>query len=247
MLYAGLAAARGSALDTETAFTTVAILALVIHPANMIMTIVPRAVGSMASFERIQNYLLEPVNHDRRIIIDDPAVLSLPALRTMPEYVPQARAIHVQDVTVTYPGNAQPTLRDINLNIERGSIVILTGRVGSGKSTLARTILGEATPSRGVVSCCSQRIAYCSQIPWLPNRTVRDCIYGLGPGPRDAARYEAAVRACCLDHDLEEMPQGHDTVVGNRGSNLSGGQRQRVVSPTLPPPDSATQKHHAGT
>lgn len=230
VLYAGLAKAKGLDLDTETAFTTVAILALVIHPANMIMTIFPQMSGSLASFERIQNYLLEPLNHDRRIVIDDPAVLSLPALRTMPEYVPQARAIHVQDLSVVYPENSQATLRNINLNVERGTVVILTGRVGSGKSTLARTILGEVTPSRGVVSCCSERIAYCSQTAWLPNRTIRDCIYGLGSGAKDAVRYGTVVKACCLDHDLEELPQGHDTIVGNRGSNLSGGQRQRVVS-----------------
>ncbi len=66
MLYAALAAAGGTSLDTRTAFTTVAVVALVTHPANMVMTMVPRALASLACFERIQAYLLEPSREDRR-------------------------------------------------------------------------------------------------------------------------------------------------------------------------------------
>jgi ATP-binding cassette, subfamily C (CFTR/MRP), member 1 len=224
VVYAVLATARGSGLDTETAFTTVAILALVTHPANMIMTIVPRAVASFSSFERIQKYLQEPTVQDQRT---SPLGGGPITARSPP-------AIHLHDLTVNSKHTSRNILQDINLEIPQGSLVICSGAVGSGKSSLCRVVLGEVAPTSGTVSVISRKISFCDQIPWLPNKTIKDCIYGLeSQSPRDIGRYQSAIAACCIDQDLRELP-GHDgTLVGNMGLNLSGGQRQRVVRPLL--------------
>jgi ATP-binding cassette subfamily C (CFTR/MRP) protein 1 len=67
VLYAISAQYKGQELDTDTAFTSIALLAMVTHPANMVMTIVPRAIAAMANVDRIQRYLLEEPRNDMRL------------------------------------------------------------------------------------------------------------------------------------------------------------------------------------
>ena len=227
VLYASLQEWRGARLDTETAFTTVAILSMVTHPANMIMTIVPRAIASFSSFERIQSYLLNSPNEDRRLIKTE---LIKPSLATNGSNEPEF-AIHFGNVALAYRSTSRTVLQDINLQIPRGSVAICAGAVGAGKTTLARAILGELTPQSGRVTVSSKMISYCSQTAWLPNSTIKNVIYGPIPDhTRDKTWYEQVVKLCCLEQDLKSLPEGDDTVVGNKGMNLSGGQRQRVVS-----------------
>jgi ATP-binding cassette subfamily C (CFTR/MRP) protein 1 len=217
VLFAIIAAVQGRHLDTETAFTTMAILSMVTHPANMVMTIVPRAIGTLAAFDRIQTFLLRPSLHDHRLVTDDRTKL----IETQPD-----PAILIQNVTIS---TEQPILEDINLGIAPGSFVVISGPVGSGKSSLLRTILGEMTLSQGTIEILSRRIAYCGQRPWLPNGSIREAIQG--PTEQvDDKWYQEVVERCCLSHDFNSLPDGDETIIGSRGLNLSGGQRQRVVN-----------------
>lgn len=219
MLYAILAASRGVPLDTKTAFTTVAILLLVTHPANMIMTIVPRVIGSLGNVDRIQSFLLESPRIDcRKLVRDD-------------NYSPERETetgIRLEDVTIRFNRNAAPTLSNIDLDLPKHSITICGGPTGCGKTTLAKAILGEVSPTQGVVTVSSSGIAYCDQRAWVPTGTVRQVICAFADVV-DEKLYEEALRICCLDHDLSRLPDGDETVVGSRGVNLSGGQRQRLV------------------
>lgn len=215
VLYAALARLRGEALDVETAFTSVAILSMITHPANMIMTIVPRAVVSLSSFERIQAYLLGgggPSGRARR---------------------GAGVAIRLDGVTVANSDPSRPPiLRNVTLDVPHGSVTILTGPVGAGKTTLARTVLGDTTTvAHGTVLLSSDRVAYCAQTTWLPNQTIRDIVCGPNDTTdgHDQARYAEALRACCLEADLAALAAGDLTPAGTRGMNLSGGQRQRVA------------------
>lgn len=246
VVFAILAAFRGQSLNPETAFPTIAILALVTHSANMIMTIIPKAVAAYPSFERIQSYL-QPTS-----------LSSTPSSPVLPrnhhhdgDNDVTAPAILIKDLDVSWK-NGRQALSGINLSIPRGSIVACSGPVGSGKTTLARAILGEIRTSSGggsgVVETSTGRIAYCAQTAWLPNRTIKEVI--LGPakttmnfrggddvdGGECDAWYEIVIRACCLDEDFATtLPEGDATIVGDGGMNLSGGQRQRVVSPDMDP------------
>ncbi|KAJ5013713.1 ABC transporter atnG [Colletotrichum sp. SAR 10_99] len=208
---------KGQYLDTETAFTTTALLGLVTHPANMIMTIIPQAVGSLAGFQRIQDYLLQPPRSDSRVLLrDSDDAMTGPA----PAIVIERVAIH--------PNTSKPPIvSNIDLEVARGSLVMCSGPVGCGKSALAKALIGELPISSGTISLSSKRIGYCAQAPWLPVGTFKEAICGFLP--EDQTWYEEVLQLCCLKVDLEGLSMGDQTMIGSRGLNLSGGQRQRVA------------------
>ncbi|KAI0391308.1 putative ABC transporter [Xylariaceae sp. FL0594] len=222
-IFAVVSNAQGRDLDTETAFTTVAILGMITHPANMIMTIVPRAVSAFAGFERIQSFLLQPTL--------EPYCAPLPLDAASSAFAP---VIDIHDLAIG------AILESVNIQIASGTFVIISGPTGSGKTTLLRSILGEAPPSRGTVRLvATQRIAYCAQRPWLPSGTIREVIYGARGTDdkffrdeiedRDEDWYREVIEVCSLTRDFGSLPDGDRTQVGSRGLNLSGGQRQRVT------------------
>lgn len=223
VVYAGVAHSRGERLDTETAFTSIAILAMITHPANMVMTMVPRAVVAYSSFERIQMYLLEKGRGGTPLVLEDHA--------NYPPGKPEdGVAISLENISITDFVTSKLILRDINLKVPHGAVVILTGPVGSGKSIVTRAILGDIATSLGSVQVATGRIAYCSQSPWLPNRTIRDAICRPTVEDRwDETWYQKSIQACCLESDIDDLPDGDSTVVGSKGMNLSGGQKQRVA------------------
>ncbi|KAB5542688.1 ABC transporter [Coniochaeta sp. 2T2.1] len=208
----------GRVLDTETAFTTTALLGLVTLPANMIMSIVPQAVGLLAAFERIQTYLLQEPRHDHRMT---PKTGDPHSDRKSP-------AIATENLAIRYSSASSPILANVNIVVETGSIVICSGPTGSGKTSLAKAIIAELPTASGTISVASTRIGYCEQSPWLQSGTLKEAICGFLP--YELSWYDQAVRLCCLDHDISALADGHDTMIGSRGLNLSGGQRQRVLS-----------------
>ncbi|KAF9983598.1 hypothetical protein BGZ75_004919 [Mortierella antarctica] len=118
-----------------------------------------------------------------------------------------------------------PFLRNINLKIPRGSLVAVVGPVGSGKSSLLQAIVGNMKKCRGQV-VRGTTISYAPQTPWIQNTSVRDNI--LFGTAFDQDRYWRIVKACCLEEDLESLPAGDLTEIGERGINLSGGQKTRL-------------------
>lgn len=217
--------ARGSNLDTETAFTTMAILSMVTHPANMIMTIVPRAVAAFAGFERIQSFLLHQSLKDSR------ETLSEDSLNRLSQNPAPGLAIQTRELRI---GHESPILERVSIEVATASFTILSGPTGSGKSTLLRAIIGEVIPAYGSIGLSTRQIAYCAQKPWLPNGTIKKAIYGAsenyGTGDKVHEKwYHEIIKLCCLDYDFDSLPDGDQTQIGSRGLNLSGGQRQRVV------------------
>ncbi|KAH7105792.1 ABC protein [Auriculariales sp. MPI-PUGE-AT-0066] len=116
-------------------------------------------------------------------------------------------------------------LRNINMSIPRGSIVAIAGRVGSGKSSLLQGLLGEMKRIKGDVSFGSS-VSYAAQVAWIQNATLRDnIVFGCD---WDEDRYWRAIGNASLLPDLELLPDGDLTEIGEKGINLSGGQKQRV-------------------
>lgn len=209
---------NGFQLNTSAAFTTTALLGLVTHPANMIMSIVPEAIGSLAAFDRIQQYLLQPPRSDQRV--------DLSSADNDPEK--RSPAISMTNVTIQHASTTTPILNNINLVVEKGSLVICSGSVGSGKSTLASALMGELPVTSGIISVSSKRIGYCEQEAWLSSGTIKQAICGFTTV--DQIWYRKVIEVCCLENDLSILALGEQTMIGSRGLNLSGGQRQRVVS-----------------
>ncbi|KNC52272.1 uncharacterized protein AMSG_01099 [Thecamonas trahens ATCC 50062] len=126
---------------------------------------------------------------------------------------------------VTASGPTLPALRNINFELPRGSLVMIVGPVGSGKSSLVAALLGEIHIVSGAV-CVADSIALVPQTAWIMNDTLRNNV--LFGANYDEARYQAALTAASLTHDLTVLPAGDETEIGERGINLSGGQKQRV-------------------
>ncbi|KAI1798260.1 multidrug resistance-associated ABC transporter [Ganoderma leucocontextum] len=116
-------------------------------------------------------------------------------------------------------------LKGIKLKIPKGSFVAIVGRVGSGKSSLVQALIGEMRKTRGECTF-SSTAAYVPQTAWIMNATLRqNIIFGQ---PEDDARFHDIIKACCLEPDLEMLPNGEQTEIGEKGINLSGGQKARV-------------------
>lgn len=139
--------------------------------------------------------------------------------------------ISIKDGQFGYDANKAPILRQIDLQIEAQSVIMVTGRIGCGKSTFLKAILGETALCTGEIQVKSSSIAYCSQDPWLPNRSVLRTIIGVSDLDEDW--FLNVVEACSLTDDLRLFSHNRDTLIGTRGMNLSGGQRQRVVGFSL--------------
>uniref|UniRef100_A0A8C7C742 Canalicular multispecific organic anion transporter 1 n=1 Tax=Oncorhynchus kisutch TaxID=8019 RepID=A0A8C7C742_ONCKI len=109
--------------------------------------------------------------------------------------------------------------------IQPGKLVAVVGVVGSGKSSLISAMLGEMHSSKGFINVQGS-VAFVPQQAWIQNATLRDNI--LFGYPLEDSRFQATLEACALGPDLELLPGGDQTEIGEKGINLSGGQKQRV-------------------
>ncbi|CAH1646738.1 unnamed protein product [Spodoptera littoralis] len=121
--------------------------------------------------------------------------------------------------------DSDPSLKNINLHVPRGSLVAIVGAVGSGKSSLLSALLGEMNKISGRVNTTGS-IAYVPQQAWIQNATLQDNI--LFGKPLDKHKYNNVIDMCALKPDFEVLPGGDQTEIGEKGINLSGGQKQRV-------------------
>jgi ATP-binding cassette subfamily C protein CydCD len=151
-----------------------------------------------------------------------------------------APAVEVRDVSFTYPGRVEPALRDVSLWVSAGTTAAIVGPSGAGKSTLAAVLLRFWDPDRGMVRLggadarCYRlddlrgRVALVAQDTYLFHLTLRENILLARPGASEP-EIAAAVERASLGEFVAALPEGLDTVVGERGTRLSGGQRQRVA------------------
>uniref|UniRef100_A0A8D1ULA4 ATP binding cassette subfamily C member 8 n=1 Tax=Sus scrofa TaxID=9823 RepID=A0A8D1ULA4_PIG len=152
----------------------------------------------------------------------------------------------------TWTPDGIPTLSNITIRIPRGQLTMIVGQVGCGKSSLLLATLGEMqkisgavfwnsslpdsetgedpSPERETAADADVRkrgpVAYASQKPWLLNATVEENI--TFESPFNKQRYKMVIEACSLQPDIDILPHGDQTQIGERGINLSGGQRQRI-------------------
>ena len=147
--------------------------------------------------------------------------------------------LEVEGLTYRYPATGRG-IENINLNLQAGTVTVITGRVGSGKTTLLEVLLGHLPRDAGnvyyngkpIVDAASflvpPRCAYTPQVPRLFSDTLQDNILmGL---PEDNVNLPGAISAAVMEDDLKTFESGLDTVIGPRGIRLSGGQRQRTAA-----------------
>ncbi|XP_022093416.1 multidrug resistance-associated protein 4-like isoform X2 [Acanthaster planci] len=122
-------------------------------------------------------------------------------------------------------GVSNTVLHDISFRVEPGELLAVIGPVGCGKSSLLMALLGEL-PTVSGVNALTGRVGYTAQQPWILSGSLRDNI--LFGNEYDAAKYKRVIQQCALTKDIELLPRGDQTFVGERGVTLSGGQRARV-------------------
>ena len=141
---------------------------------------------------------------------------------------------------LSFAYNGVPVLQDISLRIPRGSTLAIVGPTGSGKSTLAQlvprlydappgTVFVDGVPVENVsVDRLRESIGFIPQDTFLFGETLAENI-AFGVDDTSAEKIEAAARISNIYKDIEDFPNGFDTVVGERGITLSGGQKQRTA------------------
>ncbi|KAJ1717448.1 hypothetical protein NYO67_208 [Aspergillus flavus] len=225
-----------SVFSVSQAITSLSLINLLLTPLQDLLFAIPDAFSSIKCLDRVQNFLARKSQNDKRMVgLTSPGLM--PSLQPP---VPLPRA----------PGNASPRLRTavlelnnvtigtgldhskhigrLTLRLSTPSLTMIVGPVGCGKSILLKTILSEIEPVEGEISISDLEVAYCGQLPWIVNKSIRENIIA-GSRCYDGEWYRSIIHACCLDDDLREMPVGDNTLIGRQGIKLSKGQRQRIA------------------
>lgn len=169
------------------------------------------------------------------------ATLQLAPNENSGEHLTPRESIELKNVQFTYPGKAEPALRDLTINIGVNQVIGLVGASGSGKSTAIDILLGLIQPENGdllidgepitkqQLRAWQNSLGFVPQSIFLADSSIRENIaFGLPPELVDEEKVQRAATMAHLDELLAELPEGLNTRVGERGVQLSGGQRQRI-------------------
>ena len=210
------------------------------------------SVGDILVFLAYLGMLYQPMNtfsHSASVVQSASAQLrrvfeiidAVPDIKDRPdvEVPPSVRgAVEFREVEFHYEPN-QPVLRGVDQKIEPGHVVALVGRTGAGKTTMASLLLRFYDPTGGAIlldghdlrdlplAWLRRQVSIVLQDPILFSATIGENIAYGRPGATLEQIHEAARRAQA-DEFIRALPQGYDTMLGERGVNLSGGQRQRL-------------------
>ncbi|XP_033696985.1 multidrug resistance-associated protein 1 isoform X3 [Tursiops truncatus] len=204
---------KNNILDAQKAFVSLALFNILRFPLNILPMVISSIVQASVSLKRLRIFLsheeLEPDSIQRRPIKDAGATNS----------------ITVKNATFTWARSDPPTLHGITFSIPEGSLVAVVGQVGCGKSSLLSALLAEMDKVEGHVAIKGS-VAYVPQQAWIQNVSLQENI--LFGRQLQEQYYKAVIEACALLPDLEILPSGDRTEIGEKGVNLSGGQKQRV-------------------
>jgi len=199
-----------------------------------------RSYDPMRKLSRLQNSMeqaLAAAHHVWEVMDEEAIIEEKPHASALP---PLKSGIELRNVSFGYANESRAVLRDVSLQIPKGAMVALVGESGGGKSTLTKLLPRFHDPSSGqvlwdsmdvkdaTIASLRSQIALVTQETVLFNDTVRHNI-AYGRPEATTTEIEDAARIAFAHDFIQELPQGYDTVVGERGIFLSGGQRQRLA------------------
>ena len=240
MVYSVRARASGwQPLNAAQAYTILSVLSLTIEPLSMVLTRIPSTMSSLACFDRIQQYLLREERVDDRLLngrmdVGSPdresSGIELEVMPSDGKGVQNKEAILLSDLSLGYVKDTD-VVHSVTSTLKRNTITMIIGPVGAGKSTILLGLLGELQSNKGFIRLDHEIIGYCSQSAWLPNATVKQIVAGTDKTSDEVNEVwlRSVLQACVLDVDMQQFPNGEDSVIGSRGLSLSGGQRQRLA------------------
>ncbi|OBA20261.1 hypothetical protein METBIDRAFT_44026 [Metschnikowia bicuspidata var. bicuspidata NRRL YB-4993] len=209
---------KDATLSTDIVFPALSLFNLLSFPLAVVPMVITNIVEAQVAISRLTKFLTS-------------AELQKNAVTKLP------RAEKVGDVAVsvkngTYLWSKQKgeesykvALSNINLEVKKGQLDCIVGKVGSGKSSILQCLLGDLYKLDGEAKIHGS-VAYVSQVPWIINGTVRENI--LFGHKYDPQFYQKVLDACALSVDLKILPKKDKTEVGEKGISLSGGQKARL-------------------
>ncbi|TSP25420.1 Canalicular multispecific organic anion transporter 1 [Bagarius yarrelli] len=196
-------------LDAQKAFTSISLFNILRFPLGMLPMLISSIVQTTVSKKRLEKFL---------------GAEDLDAMAVQ-HTDNKDSAVSINKGTYTWGPDSDPVLRNVSLDIKPGRLVAVVGAVGSGKSSLISALLGEMHSLSGSLHIKGS-VAYVPQQAWIQNATLKDNI--LFGSDEDEQKFQTVVKACALQPDLDLLPGGSQTEIGEKGINLSGGQKQRV-------------------
>ncbi|GAB6029961.1 hypothetical protein CHUAL_005656 [Chamberlinius hualienensis] len=196
-------------LDASKAFVSLSVFNIIRMPMSFIPMLIVFLVQSSVSIKRMNTYLCHEELKESDITHDQ--------FETYP--------ISMEQASFSWGKDEKEILKNITLQTPEGSLVAVVGPVGSGKSSLISALLGEMDRIEGRINIKGS-VAYAAQQAWIQNATVKENI--LFGKEVDDHLYDQCIHACALKSDLDMLPAGDNTEIGEKGINLSGGQKQRV-------------------
>ncbi|WP_119726575.1 ABC transporter ATP-binding protein [Thermomonospora amylolytica] len=221
-----VAAGFAGALTPGTLLAFTSLQARLFLPAGQLMQVTVQFRAATAVFERIFEYLDRPP-----AVVDEPGALAVRREETRGE-------IRLDRVTFRHDG--QPALQDVTLTIRPGQFAAVVGESGSGKTTLTHLVMRLHDPDHGRIALdgtdlrrltrgsLAALFGVVTQEPVLLHATIADNLRYAKP-TATMAELEAACRAARIHDRIMRLPDGYDSVVGERGSRLSGGEKQRLA------------------
>jgi ATP-binding cassette subfamily B protein/subfamily B ATP-binding cassette protein MsbA len=227
LLYGGLRVLDGK-LSLGDLMMFLVYLAMLLEPLAVLATSGTQLQNNLSGFDRVLDLLAEP-----REMADHPGD------RVVRKRSVEGR-ISIEGVSFAYPGTERRVLRGIDLEVEPGEVIALVGRSGAGKTTLCNLVARFHDPSEGVirldgvdlreiqVESYRRVLGIVEQDVFLFDGTIAE---NIAYADRRASRREVerAARIANADEFIDALPEGYDTVIGERGVKLSGGQRQRLA------------------
>lgn len=199
----------GNQITPVVAFVSLSLFNLLRHPMGILPDIISRLIRVVVSMGRLQKFLNEAeLEH---------------SIGNNPE---TGDSITLKEATFSWSSEEAPVLKNITMSARSGALVAVVGSVGSGKSSLLSAILGSLEKKSGSANVRG-RLAYVAQQTWIQNSTLKENIIFTNPANEET--YKRVVEACALGPDLEMLPGGENTEIGEKGINLSGGQKLRLT------------------
>lgn len=221
-------------LSPEIVFPALSLFDLLSDPIVAIPSLITALIECNVSLNRLVSFLTAD-EMDENLVIKLPPIKEIGKSSVSVENATFLWSNPISDPIIDLEseieGTKSPALKNINFNANKGQLTCILGKVGSGKSTFLKCLLGELTmiktdPEKENTIKIHGSIAYCSQIPWIINSSFKDNI--LFGHKFDKEFYNKTIQVCQLLPDLEILPDGDETLVGEKGISLSGGQKARL-------------------
>ncbi|KAI8630570.1 putative ATP-binding cassette transporter [Xylariaceae sp. FL1651] len=233
-VYIGATVSQHQELDSGRLFSSLILINLVANPLVILLQLFPTFGAALGCNSRLEDFLQKEESFDSRercshlSACDELETISKVTITDSKGNDDSESLLGGFVIKITngcFGWDEKILIKDVNLSVRKGEHVAITGTVGSGKTLLLQAIIGETQAISGSVVVRDERIAYCSQTPWLENSTARE---NASRGAPDDEQWRQRVIDACALRELIEA-QVSNATIGSNGAKISGGERQRLA------------------